>query len=453
MKNRSLVAAALLAMATLPGCVLFSFDEDGGLVGLFCAELAEKVGPCACWILCRVNAEGAVTQCFAGEAVFEECYDGPGSIGDLGASRPARSARGAGPTYAVPDDAYFALGSYAAGAETSHQIGLTVGPDVYETFAATATYPPEFAFAGFAPGPIGRLQIDFDRDGADDVAVPLIGLGGDAAFADVDQNGLAGALEPSVVHSGGHLFEVSILRGGDANPRTLVTRSSLRLTLTLAAGVLQNPPLAGTYALQLDATSVDPDTGDADDAAGDPPLELSATEDVTIGAGVCPPAPAPGCNATFARGALALKDGPEDRDTLKLKAKRGRTAPGFFGDPTLATSHATCVYDERGLLLELPIAAAGTGANGKPLWKKRGDRAAYRDAASQAGGVRKVGQRSAREGAGFDVSARGAELALPLLPLQPPVVVQQRTLEGACAEVAFETLSRNDATQAKGARR
>jgi hypothetical protein len=247
---------------------------------------------------------------------------------------------------------------------------------VYETFAATAIYPPEFAFAGFAPGAVGRLQIDFDLDGADDVALPVLGLGGDAAFADIDGNGFASAFEPTVVHSGGHAFAVSILQGGDANPSTLVTRAPLRLTLTLLPGVLDNPPLAGTYALQLDATSVDPDTGDADDAAGDPPLALSRAEEVTIGEGACPALPAPGCNATFERAAIALKGGPGAAATLKVKAKRGRTAPGFFGDPTLATSHATCVYDARGLLLDLPVAAGGDGANGKPLWKKRGERAA-----------------------------------------------------------------------------
>jgi hypothetical protein len=443
------VSVALASLLAFPGCVLFSLGEEGDLIGLFCADSVKKFGACACWVLCRLNGEGRVTQCFVGDAIFEECYGGP--PGELGFAGDAGFPRGAGPTFAVPDDAYFALGSYAAGAATSHQIGLTAGPNVYETFSATATYPPEFAFAGFAPGAVGRLQIDFDLDGADDVAVPVLGLGGDAAFADVDANGLPGAFEPAVVHSGGHAFAVSLFQGGDANPRTLVTRAPLRLTLTLASGVLGNPPLAGTYALQLDATSVDPDTGDADDAAGAPPLALTRTEDVTIGESTCPAAPAPGCNATFERAALALKDG--DADVLKIKAKRGRTAPGFFGDPTLETSHATCLYDARGLLLELPIAAGGTGANGKPLWKKRGERAGYRDAAATAGGVRKVGQRGGRKGAGFDVQARGAALALPELPLQPPVVVQQRTLDGACAEAMFDTLTRNDATQAKASAR
>jgi hypothetical protein len=448
------LAVALVSLLAFPGCVLFSLGVEDGLIGLFCSEAKVKVGACACFVLCRTNDEGLVTQCFVGDAIFEECYGGPpGEIGLAGAPVSARFPRGAGPTFAVPDDAYFALGSYAAGAATSHQIGLTVGPNAYETFSATAVYPPEFAFAGFAPGTVGRLQIDFDLDGADDVAVPVLGLGGDAAFADVDANGLPGAFEPTVVHSGGHAFAVTLLEGGDANPRTLVTRAPLRLTLTLVPGVLANPPLAGVYALQLDATSVDPDTGDADDAAGDPPLALTRTEEVTIGEGTCPAAPALGCNATFERAALALKDSSGDGDLLKIKAKRGRTAPGFFGDPTLETSHATCFYDARGLLLELPIAAGGTGANGKPLWKKRGERAGYRDAAAAAGGVRKVGQRSGRKGASFDVQARGAALALPELPLQPPVVVQQRTQDGACAEATFDTLTRNDATQAKGSAR
>jgi hypothetical protein len=440
MKNRALAAIALLSLLAFPGCVLVF---EGGLVGVLCEAEAKFFGPCGCYIVCTLTEEGAVTQCGTSLDI-EECQRYPGS-GDRG--RP----RGAGPSYAVPDDAYFALGSYAAGAATSHQIGLTIGPNVYETFAATAVYPPEFAFAGFAPGEVGRLAIDFDQDGADDADVAVFGLGGDAAFADADRNGFPSPFEPTVVHSGAHAFAVSLLAGGDGNPATLTTVAPIRMTLTLRAGILANPPVAGTYALQLDATSVDPDTDGADDAAGAAPLTVTATEDVTIGEGVCPPVPAPGCNETFAKGGLIVKDGEGDRDILKLKGKRGRTAPGFFGDPTLESSHATCVYDERGLLRELAVAAGGTGGNGKPLWKKRGDRASYRDPSAVVGGVYKVGQRSRRKGAAFDVAARGAALDLPILPLQPPVVVQHRTRDGACAEVTFATLSRNDATQAKGA--
>jgi hypothetical protein len=61
-----------------------------------------------------------------------------------------------------------------------------------------------------------------------------------------------------------------------------------------------------------------------------------------------------------------------------------------------------------------------------------------------------VGQRSGK-GAGFDVQAAGASLALPTLPLQAPVTVQHRTLDGGCGELVFDTLTKNDATQVKGA--
>jgi hypothetical protein len=355
----------------------------------------------------------------------------------------------------VPPDAYFALGSYAAGATTSHQVGFGVAPGLLETYAATVSYPPEFVFHGFAPGPVGELAIDLDADGAGDFSVPVLGLGGDSAFADVNPDGLPNAgLDPQITHSGTHDFDVLIPRGGDLSLASLMSALPLRLTLTLLPGVLDNPPLPGSFALQAKLTSVDPDNDDADDGTGTDPLVLSADETVEIGSGPCPAAPVAGCNASFAKGSLALKDGAGDKDSLKLKAKQGRTAAGFFGDPTDATSAVSCVYDGTGaLLLELPVAAGGTGGNGKPLWKLKKDRATYKDATGSAAGVVRVGQRSGHKGAGFDVAAKGANLALPTLPLQAPVTVQHRTLDGGCGEIAFDALSKNDASQVKAAKK
>ena len=321
MRHR-LAAAALLTLLALgsTGCVLF-LDED--LIGFACGPFELSAGPrgfgidpCSCELLCELGGPGGslVGQCYTGEDVFGICYSVP----------LARGPRGAGPTYELPPDAYFALGSYAAGAATSHQIGFSVPPASLETFSAVVTYPSEFVFAGFAPGPVGALGLDLDLDGAVDAEVPVLGLGGDLAFADLDFDGaqLPG-IEPTVTHSGTHVFSVALPRGGDRNPATLQSSVSFGMTLTLLPGILDNPPAPGAYLVEADFTSVDPDTDGADDAAGSAPATLATDETVQIGDGPCPPAPAPGCNDTFAKASLALKDGPGDKDSLKIKAKKG----------------------------------------------------------------------------------------------------------------------------------
>lgn len=453
--RRPLLAAALLLPLCLglSGCVLF-VDEGMVWLGFGCdfglgkiARGIQPFTPCSCAILCELKGPGiSIGECVAGPEVYPFC------LGDDGPNEQGRYARGVGPTYALPPDAYFALGSYQAGAETSYQIGLGVVPDSLETFSGTVTVPPEFAFAGFGSGPVGTLAIDFDNDGAAEAAVSLIGMGDDLAFADLDFNGLQfPGVEPTVSHAGTHVFTLSVPAGGDRSVQTVASTVPVGITLTLLPGVLQNPATPGAYLIEADFTSVDPDTDGADDAAGSPPLQLAADVTVQIGTGPCPAEPAPGCNATFARGSVALN---ADKDSLRIKAKKGVTLPGFFGDPTDATSHATCIYDGSGaLLLELPVAAGGAGTNGKPLWKLRKEKATYKDKAGTAGGVVKVGQRSGRKGAGFDVSARGANLALPALPVAPPLTVQHRTLDGGCGEIVFDTFSKNDAAQVKGIRK
>jgi hypothetical protein len=446
MRNHVL-GAALLALLALgsTGCVLFL---DEGLVGFGCSGLGKPFSPrgsdyffCSCAIFCELGGPGGslLGDCFEGSEAQQECL--PFS----------RGPRGAVATYSLPPDAYFALGSYAAGAATSHQVGLTAPAGGAETFSAVITYPGSFVFNGFAAGPVGSLGVDFNADGVVDADVPVIGQGGDTAFADFDEDGAYGAAtEPAVTHSGTHVFTVALPAGGDRNLMTVMAPVPIGLVLTLLPGVLDNPAAAGPYLIEGDFTSVDPDTDGADDAAGTAPQMFAADEMVEIGEGPCPAEPAPGCNATFAKGSLQLKDGTGDKDALRVKAKKGAAPEGFFGDPTDATSHATCVYDGTGaLILELPVAAGGTGANGKPLWKLKKQKATYKDKVGTAGGVRKVGERSGK-GAGFDVSASGANLALPMLPVQAPVTVQHRTLDGGCGQIVFDTLSKNDATQVKG---
>jgi hypothetical protein len=461
MRNRRLAAALLVFVALVAGgCILIPLGKTGDFaVGFGCdfsffpggeARGLGSVDPCDCAIVCELGGTGGDLLGDCSMPVVDDPFCAVGT--ELAGGPLSAGPRGAGPSYELPPDAYFALGSHAAGAATSHQIGLTAPAGALETYSAAITYPGDFPFHGFGTGVVGELGIDVNVDGVVDAELPLIGTGGDFAFADFDANGAYHPLsEPTVAHSGNHLFTVTLPAGGDRNLQTLASTSPVGLVLTLFAGVLDNPATPGAYALHGDFTSVDPNTDDADDAAGDPPATLAVDETVDIGDGPCPPLPALGCNASFAKGKLTFKDGPGDKDTLRISVKKGVALDGFFGDPTAGTSHATCVYDgTSALIAELPIAAGGTGANGKPLWKLVKQKATYKDKTGAAGGVRKVGERSGSR-AGFDVLGSGAALALPALPLQAPITVQHRTLDGGCGELVFDALDRNDATRVTAA--
>ena len=51
---------------------------------------------------------------------------------------------------------------------------------------------------------------------------------------------------------------------------------------------------------------------------------------------------------------------------------------------------------------------------------------------------------------GAKEGGKGDALPLPSLPLTAPLVVQHRTLDGTCAEVVFDTLSKNEPGKLKG---
>ena len=61
------------------------------------------------------------------------------------------------------------------------------------------------------------------------------------------------------------------------------------IRFTLPAGVVQLPAVAGSYDVMLTATSVDPDTGDANDHQGKPPIVYQRTIPVWV--------PEPGASA------------------------------------------------------------------------------------------------------------------------------------------------------------
>jgi hypothetical protein len=189
--------------------------------------------------------------------------------------------------YSLPPGAEFFIGAPFAGLTGPHRAFFDTQAQDLQTRDAVITYPAAFGFNGFlALGPaetvIGALGVDFDFDFEPDLTLPLRGLTAETAYVDGNASGGFDASDPLLVHGGAHVFTLALPRGGDGLARTKVGRMALRFAFALYGGILVNPA-AGTYALGGTFTSVDPDSGDGDDAQGTAPTSFPAAfDDVEI---------------------------------------------------------------------------------------------------------------------------------------------------------------------------
>jgi hypothetical protein len=170
----------------------------------------------------------------------------------------------------------------------------------------------------------------------------------------------------------------------------------------------------------------------------------------TCSAGVCvgSTTPATGCAGpayAAGRGSLLLEDEPPPNtgDRLTWRWLGGASTPkAAFGSPTVGTDFGLCLYDERGagpqLILERRIPA---GAR----WRDVGGGYRYSDPGLLGDGVRRVHLREGGQGgAKITVEARGANLALPPVPLgQQSTVTLQLVRAGGCWEARYSTNVRN----------
>jgi hypothetical protein len=120
---------------------------------------------------------------------------------------------------------------------------------------------------------VGTYDLDLDLDGTPERRLPLIALTPEVAYVDALGDGtFHAALDPRVRHLPGSGFEVELPLGGDGNPASRVVAVDVRVTVTLFAGLLVNPALGGRYLVRASVETVDPDSGDADDGQGEPPV-------------------------------------------------------------------------------------------------------------------------------------------------------------------------------------
>ena len=444
--RRAKAAMALLAITWLSTGCIFHITEDRVVgIGILCQEPSTI---CSCLAICEFDYRGNLIALESCRPPPTDCFDNP-------LAEDRRLPRiPLGTSYEAPADAWFALGSHQAGAASGQEIGFRVDFSVVETYQAVATYPPEFSWLGFdalGGAPVGAFGFDVDRDGVVDFEVPVLPSGPDTAYVDVDGDGAQGPLDVTIVRSGAHDITVTLPLGGDGNAIEIASTWSFDARVRLFAGVMANPENPGPSTLSVAFTSVDSDTGDADDGSGDAPASFTVGDTVEIASGPCPPAPAPGC-AAFEKASLSIAAKGGTKDKLALKLSGGAIGDAAFGDPLGLTSHATCVYDGSDtLVLELPVAAGGTDPGGKPLWRQTRSTSKYRNRAGNEAGVNAVKQKAGRRGK-VQIKGKGEALPLPPLPLTAPVVVQHRTLDGTCVGTTFETLAKNEAGRVKAKR-
>lgn len=193
------------------------------------------------------------------------------------------------PSYTLPGNASFGVPFPYAGLSSGHFSLFTVTASELQTGRVVVTYPDAFGFAGFlALGPpgtqIGSYDVDVDSDFTADLRLPLRAIDADTAYVDGNLNGRADLADPRLVHTAGsHVFTTTVPRGGDGLAGTKIGRIPMTIQVALYAGLLTNPTTLGDYDVTASFTSVDPDSGDTDDATGTAPITLApAPETVSI---------------------------------------------------------------------------------------------------------------------------------------------------------------------------
>ncbi len=244
--------------------------------------------------------------------------------------------------------------------------------------------------------------------------------------------------------------------GEDTNLLGATTNLQGRITNGVASGVECNTPaLAASgrfYHLEQDP-----------DVREEPQHILDALKEALVIADAlaspCEATPAMGCRVPGKSVALVVDKDGADRDRFLWKWLKGAaTDLADFGDAVggAATYHV-CLYDASlspQPLLDVGTTAGGT-CSGAPCWKATGIKGyRYKDKLGDSDGLTLLNLKSGVAGkAKILAKAAGAQLAVPSLPLIPPVIVQLLVDDGLTSQCWQATFSdppaKNDAGKFK----
>ena len=136
---------------------------------------------------------------------------------------------------------------------------------------------------------VGQLDFNFGSDHVfdqSDYQIPHRAIDANTAYADSLKNGSYDAgIDATATHSigpgGAHVFTITMPSGG-TNFGGVCSYFDTNTRFTLPAGIVQLPATPGSYDVEFAALSVDPDTGDATDNAGLPPIAYARTEPIHV---------------------------------------------------------------------------------------------------------------------------------------------------------------------------
>jgi hypothetical protein len=172
---------------------------------------------------------------------------------------------------------------------------------------------------------------------------------------------------------------------------------------------------------------------------------------------ICWPAPQLGCRKPVAskKAVIVVKDkSPNDKDALVWTWNKGTaTLLGDFGTPLAATGFTLCLYDQSANPQPLIFVKAPPGGmcGTKPCWRATKTGYKYTDKLLDPDGVSVIMLKAGADStAKIVVKGKGANLAMPMLPLTPKVTVQlKRDDLGTCWDAEYSTPIKNQSDQFK----
>lgn len=167
-------------------------------------------------------------------------------------------------------------------------------------------------------------------------------------------------------------------------------------------------------------------------------------------AALCPPAPSSGCRpANKSLLSITVAATPERAKLRWWGNNPSGTTFADFGDPTVSTSYAFCLYDtsDRTQPLMFDEAPAATACATEPCWELYASTVfLYSDGRHASDGLSQFKLKvSTGGGSLLGVKGKGAGLGAPEFPLTTPVRVQiHRSGSSVCWEATYVNPARNN---------
>lgn len=206
---------------------------------------------------------------------------------------PETSGDTSGPAvFTAPATQTLAFSDLAPGRDMGFRIDSAITFGQRQAYQVVITIPASYSFNGFtALGPagtrIGAYGFEFNSGSAGpDRLFPVYSIDADSAWVDTNLDGMTNPLKPSIEYSQdgsqNHILTITLPRGGDGLTNVGEAGFSSDIMAFLRTGIFANPATGGAVPISVTLTSVDPDSGDANDNAGSPPETFTINDNVTI---------------------------------------------------------------------------------------------------------------------------------------------------------------------------